>query len=140
MITADSIPDLDDWWFDEWWTCDQWIMWHKANKKKYGQAVANQKFMEYWNQQTFGAGALDCRTFDSKFRAYITRNNLYDAVYEGAGLFKHVLGPIGGASDVVGGASRTLGAFGRALPWIVGISLGGVAIWGGVKVYKSLRR
>ena len=116
MITADSLPDLDDDGWDTWWTCSQWVMWHKANKRKYGKAVADQKFGVWWNKQDTGSGPLDCRTFNYEFRKYIAANNLQDIVWEGAGILGNIFKPVGAAGDVITGGSRAVSGFGRALP------------------------
>lgn len=133
VITADSIPDLDDWGVDEWWGCSDWVAWHKANKRKYGKEIANQKFAEHWKKQTMGAGALDCRTFNTSFRKYVERNNLFDTVYESAGLLGLVLKPVGGASDFITEGSKTL-------KYLVYVAVGGGLIYGGVKLYQALKK
>jgi len=145
LITADSIPDLDEWfwqggWNDTRWNCSDWISWHKANKRKYGKNTADQKFSKWWNKQTMGASALDCRTTDSAFRSYIERNGLYGVVWEGAGVFENVLSPIGAGGDIVTGVSKGLGKFGRAFPWVIGgLVIGGVTL-GGIALYKYAKR
>ena len=137
IITADSEPDLDGWGYDStWWKCSDWIAWHKANKAKYGKAVANQKFSLWWNKQTMGAGPLDCRTFNSEFRQYIRANDLESAVWDGAGVFKNILDPIGAGGDIVTGVSGGVGRVGRALRWIIpGVLFAGLA-YGGYRLYK----
>lgn len=147
VITADSIPDLDDWGWDDWWGCSDWVAWHKANKEKYGKPVADQKFATWWNKQGQASGALSCRTFNSEFRGYVKRNNLEAIVWESAGPFSIILKPIGGVSDVAtgvgdlgSGLGRGLGGFGRVLPWLVGAGVLGLGVWGGVRIYQNLRK
>lgn len=140
VITADSIPDLDDWGFDEWWGCSDWVAWHKANKQKYGTAVANQKFAEYWNKQTMGSGALDCRTFNTDFRNYVAANDLSDIVYESAGLFGLLLKPIGAGSDVVTGVSRGVSTGAKIMRVLIPAALIGGAIYGGAKIYQAVKK
>lgn len=140
IITADSIPDLDEWGWDEWWKCSEWVAWHKANKRKYGLEIANQKFAEYWNKQTIGAGALDCRTFNTEFRQYVKANGLSGVVWEGAGIFSVILDPIGTGSDVITEVSKGVSAGAKilriAIPVVI---LGGLAFFG-INAYKSLRK
>lgn len=54
-ITADSQPVYDTplWPFDEAWDCHDWMTWHKRMKEKYGLQVANQRFLDAWNNQGF---------------------------------------------------------------------------------------
>jgi len=145
IITADSIPDLDEWfwkagWNDTRWSCSDWVAWHKANKRKYGDQVAGQKFADWWNKQTMGASALDCRTLNSEFRAYIDREGLHDIVWEGAGLFKFVLQPVGTGGDVITGVGRGLGRTARALRWVIPTLVIGTLAYGGYRLYQYERR
>lgn len=139
MITADSEPDLDDWGWDEWWDCDEWITWHKLMKRRYGKLYANQKFAYWWNEQTTGAGPLDCRTLNSSFRAYIERNDLHSAVWEGAGIFEAVLDPVGSVGDVGTGLIRGVSRTGRALKWIIPTAIGLTLAYGGYRLYQYER-
>lgn len=50
-ITADSLPDYDEWGWDEYWGCAEWMLWHQLNVQQYGKPTANQKFMEAWAAQ-----------------------------------------------------------------------------------------
>ena len=140
IITADSIPDLDEWFIDTWWDCSDWIAWHKANKRKYGLAVANQKFGDYWNQQTSGAGALDCRTFNTTFRDYITKNGLIDTVFESAGLFSYLLKPVGAVSDTISGVTGGISKGAKVMKWAIPtLVIGSVIVLGSV-AYKKIKR
>ena len=107
IITADSVPDLDDWGVDDFWSCTQWVEWHKAMVKKYGNENANIRFAHFWNQQGFGAHALGCRTVDAGFRHYIQGiAGLQEIVWQGAGGLKYLLQPIGTVMQT-GGAVGT---------------------------------
>jgi len=128
-ITADSIPDLDSWGWDSFWGCDEWVMWHKANKAKYGANVAGEKFAEYWNKQTMGAHALDCRTIDSSFRDYIERNGLHDVVWESAGWFAPIL-------DTSGKGFDTVKKGGKVLKWVLIGGASALVIYGGYQIFK----
>lgn len=102
-ITADSVPDLDDWGWDDFWGCAEWISWHKAMKQKYGKPTADDKFMKWWSKQTTGASTLDCRSFNTGFREYFSGEKLLDAIYGSVAWIK----PIGAAVDLIGDASDT---------------------------------
>ena len=139
-ITAASIPDLDDWGYDDWWNCEDWITWHKLVKRAHGQDYANQIFMDYWNQQTFGAGALDCRTFNNKFRSYVKKNGMFEAVYEEAGFLKYILLPTGTAGDIVTETTGGISTGAKILKYAIPAGLLGLAIWGGVTIYKEVKK
>lgn len=138
-ITADSIPDLDDWGVDEYWGCNDWVSWHKLNKKKYGKPVADQKFIFEWGKQGFGASALDCRTFNSSFRSYMRKEKLFDDVYDSAGFFKYVLQPVGTGGDIVTETTKGISTGARILKYLIPGAFIGVAIWGGIKLYKAYK-
>lgn len=54
-ITAESIPEYDVPFFpfDNAWDCQDWKTYHQELKKKYGQTVANRKFLKAWQKQGF---------------------------------------------------------------------------------------
>lgn len=59
-ITADSVPDLDEWFWDSYWDCQQWIDWHKLNVQKYGKSTANQKLLTEINKRSAFGHELTC--------------------------------------------------------------------------------
>lgn len=136
-ITANSVPDLDEWGLDDYWSCSDWINWHKAVAQAYGVQAANEKFLSEWNKQSFGAHALDCRSFNSAFREYTKSVGLHDALYDGAliakplGLTADTLTTVTNtASDVVQGAGSAvsglaggIGDFGKSLKYLIPIVL-----------------
>lgn len=100
-MNADSEPDLDDWGIDDYWTCSDWIDWYYMNKNRYGKATAVDKFFHYWEQQTIGAHALDCRTFNQDFRDFQQREGIQDRIMDGLGIFYVPIQAYGAAGDVV---------------------------------------
>ncbi|MCK5700228.1 MAG: hypothetical protein KAI29_03720 [Cyclobacteriaceae bacterium] len=54
QITAESTPDYDMPFnpFDSAWTVNDWILWHKALKAKYGMEEAQRRFIEAWEDQS----------------------------------------------------------------------------------------
>ncbi len=127
VITADSIPDLDEWGWDTFWGCDQWVMWHKALEQKYGREGANEVFAEFWNRQSFGAHALGCRTIDSDFRDYVKSVGLWEVVWQSAEGLKYIFKPIGTVlqtGEVIGtGAAKGLQTAGKGLKFIVPLAI-----------------
>ncbi len=97
-ITENSVPILDGWGWDSYWDCSDWIEWHKITKSRKGKAYADSRFLQYWNQQTMGAHAIDCRSFNTAFRDYMRKENLLDALYSGIGVIAE---PIGAGTDLI---------------------------------------
>jgi hypothetical protein len=153
-INANSVPDLDDWGWDDYWSCPEWIQWHKAMVSQYGAYQANEKFLTEWNKQSIGAHALDCRSFNSEFREYTKAVGLHDALYNGALLAK----PLGittdavttatsAASDVVQaggdliqGVAQGAGSLGKSLKYVIPVLL--IVALGviGFIIYKKTQR
>lgn len=104
-ITADSIPDYDEWGPDDYWSCADWITWHKAMKSKYGKDEANRRFLSAFHQAGFLASSYDCRSFNSEFRQYSKDNGFYDGLYDGLAVITQ---PIGVGTDVVNAAGQTV--------------------------------
>lgn len=48
MITADSKPIYNGWGWDNYWTCNQWILWHEELEKEYGLQEANTIWRNHW--------------------------------------------------------------------------------------------
>ena len=144
VISADSIPDLDDWGWDSFWGCDEWVKWHKALRQKYGLESANQIFAEWWNKQTFGAHALGCRTIDSDFRTYVRSVGLWEIVWQGAEGLKYLLKPIGTViqtGEVIGtGAARGLQTAGKGLKFLIPIATIALLVGLGIYGYRMVTR
>ncbi len=100
MITATSQPNYDDWGWDDYWNCNDWITWHQELVKAHGIDYANRRFVEAFHQATFGAASYDCRTFNSAFRKYASDNGFLEALYDG--LLGTVMSPVGTVIDIGG--------------------------------------
>jgi hypothetical protein len=50
QITYLSDPDLDEWGFDTFWSCENWIQWYEALKDHYTKAEARIKWVNGWNE------------------------------------------------------------------------------------------
>jgi len=136
------------------WTCGDWITFFNKLKTQYGEEKAKEFWSYWWNlglsksaggmgDPRAGSGfaydsvPLDCRSFDSDFRAFINKYDLDDVVYRGLGI---IAKPIGGAMDVVediggaiSGTSKVL-KYGVPILLVVGM---GLLVWYGVKKVKS---
>lgn len=139
LINWDSVPDYDEWGIDTQWSCEEWITYHKRLAEHFGKETAN----DIWNYAYAKSGALssnlDCRTFNSTFRAYVNKNGL--SPYSGAGIFTPVLSTYGTASDVLGGALSGVSSVfsGNNFKIILNVALIGGGILGAVYVYNSVK-
>ncbi len=119
---ADSVPNLDAWGPDNWWTLAEWKMWHQANVARYGQAQANETFISWWRQQSFGAGPENQLENDPDLRAY----------FRNAGLLNRMGYTLGGAiTDFVQGAGQAVNALPgttQSFGWIIPIGLALLAL------------
>jgi hypothetical protein len=110
-ITADSVPVLDTWGWGDYWGVQEWITWHKANKQKYGKAMADARFKMWWLKQDSDANPYNWAKYDSDFRAYMSAEGLLPFV---SNIFADVVSAgteiisttAGGASDVVTSATE----------------------------------
>jgi hypothetical protein len=146
-----TAPDYDQWGADTWWNCNDWILWHKLLKEKFGQNKANFIWDYSFSQSGNLSGNLNCRTFDSSFRTYVKNNGLNP--FANAGIFAPVLKGAGTIQDVTGSAIDTTGNVASGILGTVDSVLGGnnlkktisvVLIVGGVLglayVYKSFKK
>jgi hypothetical protein len=105
-INADSIPILDGWGWSDYWSVNDWIDWHKANVKKYGLNVANEKLIREYHKATMFAASYDWRTFNPTFIKYAKENGFYNALYSGLGGL--LAKPLGSAVNVVNKAAEVV--------------------------------
>ncbi|HWY11580.1 MAG TPA: hypothetical protein VN026_09660 [Bacteroidia bacterium] len=136
------------------WTCADWVTFFKALASKYGEAKAIQIWTYWWNlglsKSAGGAGdikagsglvydsvPLDCRTFDSDFRAFLDKYKLQDVVYKGLGV---IAKPLGVGVDIVENVASTVDTTSKvlkyAIPTLVVVA-SGLLIWWGVRKAKS---
>ena len=143
-ITENSVPNLDDWGWDNYWSCEDWVEWHKIMKSKKGKSFADSNFLKWWEAQTSFANSFNCRSYNKTFRDYFRKENLLSKLYSGAGI---IAAPIGAGTDVVVGVSEgisdvTEGIFNTAkvLKYVLPVLLiVGVGIVGYV-VYKKVTK
>jgi hypothetical protein len=127
-------------WFDSVWGCTDWMNWHKSMKAAFGKVKADATFLHYWNDLATGSSAIDCRSFSSDFRDYMSKENLLDSLYSGLGI---IAKPIGVSTDIItnvggglSGASKALKTTGDVLKVAVPIALVVAIGFGGFWVYK----
>lgn len=76
IITADSVPDFDNWGWDDYWTCSDWKRWHELNVAENGRAVANEKFISYWSTQDGFMAPYNWCKYDSTFATYFANQGI----------------------------------------------------------------
>ena len=140
LIDWNTVPDYDQWGVDSYWSCDNWITWHKSLVKHFGSEVAKQLWDYAYAQSGSLSSNLDCRTFNSSFRKYVNENGL--SPYANAGVFAPVLSTYGTASDVLSGTLSGVSSFftGDNVKKLINIALVGGIIFGGVYIYKSVKK
>ena len=146
VTTWNIVPDYDEWGWDDWWNCDDWVTWHKQLKAHFGEERARLIWNYAYAQGTQGAGHLSCRTFDSGFRAYARENNLDTYASITIPLLPEVLNLSGSLFDLVNGVSETVsevaGVFGNNKVIRVAVYtllFGGIAYLG-YRGYQSIKK
>jgi hypothetical protein len=140
VTTWNTAPDYDQWGNDTSWNCNDWILWHKLLKDKFGENKA--KFM--WDYAFAQSGSLssnlDCRTLNSSFRTYVKENGLDP--FANAGIFAPVLQGAGTIQDVVGGSLSGITSFfsGNNIKNILNIVAIGAVVVGGIYAYKTFKK
>ena len=94
QITWDNAPDYDEWGWDTYWSCDDWITWHKKLVEHFGKATAKEIWDYAFKKTTSLSNNLDCISLNSTFRDYVHQNNL--KVYEDI------------TTDIIGGSNAVL--------------------------------
>lgn len=141
-ITADSIPDLDEWGWDDYWDINDWMEWHRLMKARYGLAKANSTFLKYWDKQTSGANPLGARSFNSKFKEYARANGFYDGLF--SGLLDMLARPGSAAQDLVKGGTNVISSAakgaentGKVLKFLIPAAIVVAVVIGGIWAYKT---
>lgn len=76
IITADSEPVYDSLGWGDYWSCDDWLEWHKALKKKFGSAIADPKWVQAWNAQTSFSAPMSWCKYGGVFNEYVRKEKL----------------------------------------------------------------
>lgn len=145
VTTWNTAPNYDEWGRDTYWSCDDWIQWHKLLKQHFGDEKARYIWSTAYAKGSMGAAHWDCRTFNTTFREYVTKNKL--DTQSSAGIFSPVINLAGGVLDVFDGVgdffsglSKGIGKAGNVAKIIVPLALLGVGVYYGAKAYKNLKQ
>lgn len=140
VTTWNNAPDYDLWGNDTSWSCDDWIMWHRLLKQKFGKNKANFMWDYAFSKSGTLSSNLDCRTFNSTFRDYTRTNNLNP--YANSGIFEPVLQGTGTIQDVISGTFSGISSVFTSsnIKNILNIVAVGAVIFGGLYAYKTLKK
>jgi hypothetical protein len=146
VITWNSVPDYDEWGYDNYWSCDNWVEYHKKLMAHFGEGTAT----EIWNyafEKTSSLSAnLSCQSFNSNFRAYAKRYGLKvnkNLVTETFGTITDVaIGGLDTTSEVASGVFGTVKSVlgGDNLKKTINIVLIVGGLIGVAYVYKSFKK
>lgn len=112
IINWNTVPDYDEWGWDEFWSCADWITWHKKLSEHFGEKTATEIWNYAFEKTTNLSSNLDCNAFDSDFRSYVKSHGLVvnnDLVTQAIGTTSDVLsGALGTTSNVASGLFGTV--------------------------------
>lgn len=129
LITADSKPDYDEWGYDDYWSCDDWIEWHKKLKAKFGKQIADQTWLQAWNAQgSFESNYNWCK-YGGAFNTYV-RNEKLNASWWLPNILNSVTGVAEDAGDAAKNTSNVLKV---VIPVIIVAAALGVLIYAAKK-------
>ena len=140
VTSWNTAPDYDQWGSDTYWNCNDWILWHQFLKAKFGQNKANFLWDYAFSQSGNLSGNLNCRTFNSSFRTYVSKNGLNP--FANAGIFTPVLQGAGTIQDVTGSVLGGVSSFfttSNVKNIITIVSIGAVVV-GGLYAYKTFKK
>lgn len=132
-IRADSIPDLDEWGYDSYWSCQDWMTWYNLQKLYFGKKNADKNFAYYWTQQTVGASPFDCRTFNPTFREFLRKNNLESIAWMDTP-FRPLLDIAGTPGDVVEDVTEGANTGAKILKYAIPLTVVSLLVYGGYRI------
>lgn len=130
-ITAQSQPDYDGWGYDEYWSCNDWMIWHTRLKAEFGLTIANEKWTTAWNKQGAWESNYNWCKYDCNFANFAQSNNLpIRNVFS-----KLTCGVVNVADNVAEGF--TTGA--KVVRILIPVAVIGVSIFYAYKGYSALK-
>jgi hypothetical protein len=113
-ITYASFPDYDDWGWDNYWGCSDWMIWYDRLEEYYGTDEARNRWRSAWEKQDVTSGTWDC-LYNDQFREFVETNQL--------GVESFIADTV---TTVQNTAKNTLDSFGwisKNLKWILPVGL-----------------
>lgn len=126
-ITADSVPDYDNWGPDDYWTCDDWVLWHKLLKQKYGKKSADSTWTTAWNKQDSFEHNYNWCKYEGVFNKYVQDENLNATWW-----LPNILNS---ATTVVENAGDTAVNASKIIKWVIPVLVIGAAV--GILIYAA---
>lgn len=128
-ITADSVPDFDNWGWDDYWDCADWKRWHEVKKAAHGLEAANAAFIQYWGAQDAFMAPYNWCKYRSDFAQYFA-----DQGIDVGWLFSHLVVTTSEVGDDVLDTTQSLGTGLKWIGTVVKYAAPVAAIVGGVWV------
>lgn len=146
IINWNSVPDYDEWGYDNFWSCDDWITWHKKLVLHFGEATATEIWNYAFKQTTNLSSNLNCSSFNSAFRDYAKKHDLKPNKDIATQIFGTVTDVTTGAldttSEVASGVFGTVQSFfgGANLKRTINVVLIVGGVLGVAYVYKAFKK
>ena len=132
-ITYDSIPDHDDWLWDNFWDCNEWVLYNKALREKHGIEEGDRIWVKAYDESSYGAAEINCATKNTAFKEYMLatglskKSSILSKVYRAENSVNAVLQPFSdlyqgaadaltGTGNLLGGAGKSISVFGKLIP------------------------
>lgn len=129
-ITANSLPDLDEWGWDDYWGCEEWKAWHMELRKMLNAQDANAIWLQAWNQQSYGASPKSWCKYDTAFVNYFVSVGILNPA-DWSMIIPNVLNASG---DVAEGVSDTISVASQIIKLLPIAAL----VFGSIWAYKEL--
>ena len=146
QINWNTVPDYDEWGYDTYWSCDDWITWHQRLVEHFGEATATDIWNYAFAQSTNLSSNLDCNSLNATFRAYVKAHNLKpnnDLVTQAVGTAVDVTsGVLDTTSNVASGVLGTVNSIfgGTNLKKTIDIILIVGGVLGIAYVYRAFKK
>lgn len=140
VTTWNTAPNYDEWGFDSYWNCQDWIQYHQQLKKKFGKEKANYIWNYAYAQGSEFSSHWNCRTTNVKFREYVRKNGLDPYAGVTLPLAPQVLNLFGSGLETISGLGDFVGSIGKNIKTLGWIALGGVVVFAGISIYKEVKK
>jgi len=146
IINWNTVPNYDEWGWDDFWKCDDWVTWHQKLSEHFGEKTATEIWNYAFEKSSSLSSTFNCSSFDASFRAYYKKHNLNvneDVATEIWGTATDIsLGALDTTSNVASGLFGTVGSVfgGNNFKKTINIVLIVGGIIGVAYVYKAFKK
>jgi hypothetical protein len=127
-ITWQSYPDYDEWLWDDYWECTDWMIWYNRLEEYYGASEARLKWKSAWEQQSSGSATWDC-LYNEVFRKFVEDNEL--------GLESYIADIVTTTQGIVKNSLGAVGWITKNAKWIIPL---GLVVVGGGYIYMQYKK